>query len=278
MRAIPEVARRTAGGGRLHQRRWAECSAPGTSGSTGRSLRLRPQGLGDDGGGRRGSPVGDSLPWPAHVRRERSDRQAAESGGGGTDRPCRDDRPRQARGGNPEARQPRRRRPALAGAGRGSRMRKAAEGRPDVNPLSRTTRRGGMAPRHRACPMNQSARGRRASPRSPKSTVPGRPGGDSSSAGCANYELRRYPPGTGLPATGARGAEDARRRSASCPTPHGVAGATGFEPAISCVTGRCVEPGYTTPPHSAALPPPAMLRPHATPVKATRRSAANYTG
>ncbi len=27
-----------------------------------------------------------------------------------------------------------------------------------------------------------------------------------------------------------------------------VAGATGFEPAVSCVTGRCVEPGYTTPP------------------------------
>jgi hypothetical protein len=27
-----------------------------------------------------------------------------------------------------------------------------------------------------------------------------------------------------------------------------LAGATGFEPAISCVTGRCVKPGYTTPP------------------------------
>ncbi len=27
-----------------------------------------------------------------------------------------------------------------------------------------------------------------------------------------------------------------------------LAGAMGFEPTISCVTGRCVKPGYTTPP------------------------------
>jgi hypothetical protein len=29
-----------------------------------------------------------------------------------------------------------------------------------------------------------------------------------------------------------------------------LAGATGFEPAISCLTGRYVKPGYTTPPLS----------------------------
>ena len=33
-----------------------------------------------------------------------------------------------------------------------------------------------------------------------------------------------------------------------------MAGATGFEPAVSCVTGRCVEPGYTTPPNEGILP------------------------
>src|SRR3990170_1090623 len=32
---------------------------------------------------------------------------------------------------------------------------------------------------------------------------------------------------------------------------NGLAGATGFEPATSSVTGRCAKPGYTTPPRSA---------------------------
>ena len=32
-----------------------------------------------------------------------------------------------------------------------------------------------------------------------------------------------------------------------------LAGTTGFEPAISCLTGRCVQPGYTTPPHTTII-------------------------
>ena len=31
------------------------------------------------------------------------------------------------------------------------------------------------------------------------------------------------------------------------------AGTTGFEPAISCLTGRCVKPGYTTPPRTTII-------------------------
>ena len=31
------------------------------------------------------------------------------------------------------------------------------------------------------------------------------------------------------------------------------AGTTGFEPVISCLTGRCVKPGYTTPPRTTII-------------------------
>ena len=38
-----------------------------------------------------------------------------------------------------------------------------------------------------------------------------------------------------------------------------MAGATGFEPAVSCVTGRCVKPGYTTPPRCEDTPANVIL-------------------